>query len=187
MTAEPITDQAFNDHLGWVVEMTEQLLTEQPSAHYFTTLFWLEKDGEARLCQLQGLPSGEGQHEAMREFGAALYNDGARPLAVVLAGEVWASRHVKDEWEEGKSPLPRDDPGRREKLCFWGMTLDGRSNGAVADIMRREDGTIVMSEPRYHYCDSDAEPQLRSRLVELFFEGVREAMESAGQDNVNLN
>jgi hypothetical protein len=167
--------------------MTRQLLREQPSAHYFTTLFWLEQDGEARLCQLQGLPGGEGQHEAMRELGAALYRDGARPLAVVLAGEVWAGRYKRDEWEEGRTPLPRDDPGRREKLCFWGMTPDGRSNGAVADIMRREDGAIVTTEPRYHYCDSDGEPQLRSRLVELFFEGVREAMDSTDRNSVNPN
>lgn len=83
------------------------------------------------------------KHRAMEGLGMQLHEHKFKPVVMFHASDVWVSRKYE---EHKKGLMPRNDPDHEDAILMCGMTLDGRTNMAIAFV---KDGKL--EAPQFNY------------------------------------
>ena len=128
----------------------------------------------------------------MNALGEKCYEEQKAPMAAILSTEAW---YVRRDAEKGltpaqlhkkikKEPMPSECPDRKEAILVAGLTFDGRSVTAMADINHDPDKNIIL--------DSFGELMFGgpdySRILQVFYGGfVTKGIESLKAKGIDIN
>jgi hypothetical protein len=109
------------------------------------------------------------KHKAMQGLGVKLYEDKFKPVVMFHASDVWVSKQSSEERASGLRP--KDDPNHEDAILMCGMTLDGRTNMAIAMVKEGK-----LQAPQFHFLKDKKEgDQFEDFILRSIYRGYATA------------
>lgn len=192
-----ITDKEFNDGLAEKILELKEIVANKPSG-IVPAIFVISGMKEHRknlVLMMPDMPMGEDKYAAMRMLGEKLVEQDEKPIAIFMVSEAWMKSCGKDE-EFDKTRAVSSYSDKKEIACVAGLTLDGRSNFAMLEMVRDKNNKIIElgkeTVQNYKY----GEQQNKNNLLEEIYKGFayeyvkktnpKVFEEVTGQKKVNL-
>jgi hypothetical protein len=170
-----VSDEAFNTMLDPIEdaarEFVEKIRAKSDDPVFPPTAIVItlgEDDGEKRTIHVP-LPVElmDQRFNVMRALGRQMDEDGLAPIAIFFASEGWGAEYGPCD---DKSVRPTNRADRKEIILILGMTMDGRTNLRIIDILRGEDEVVLGKAKNVPY-DESSKGHGQSDLLGMFFTG----------------
>lgn len=186
-----IDDKEFNDILRDQVEFHKSFFKDgrKPGFIPMIEVYLNTNDKRKREVIVVAIAdfTSETKYQIMERIGETIFKRGVKPIAIYFSSEAWLSYGQKDlKSFRKKVGTPSQDPNHQEVLMTTGMTIDGRTNMAVAQLKRIGDSKILGDIQYNDY--KGGKPNTTSDLMETFFKGFLKAKfesEKGGNKDVN--